>query len=155
MTPHRDVQVPQEAGCRQRRRPTSGFALISAIFLMVVLGLLAFFLMSLSGTQQFTGLWAIQGARAQYAAQSGLQWGAWQALHGIGSDPCTGTLNVNAGAGAPAPFKVAVNCSSSNHVELGVTMRVWEITANARSGNFGEPGYVQRTLVLTVSEPLP
>lgn len=153
MTPHRDVQVPQEAGCRQRRRPTSGFALISAIFLMVVLGLLAFFLMSLSGTQQFTGLWAIQGARAQYAAQSGLQWGAWQALHGSGA--CNGTLSVNAGAGAPAPFTVAVRCSSSNHVELGVSMRVWAITANARSGNFGQPGFVQRTQVLTVSEPLP
>lgn len=117
---------------------------------MVVLGLLAFFLMSLSGTQQFTGLWAIQGSRAQYAAQSGLQWGAWQALHGGGA--CNGNLNVN--AGAPAPFAVAVSCTSSNHVELGVTTRVWEITANARSGNFGEPGFVQRTRVLTVSEPL-
>lgn len=129
----------------------NGFALISAIFLMVVLGLLAFFLMSLSGTQQFTGLWAIQGARAQYAAQSGLQWGAWQALHGSGA--CAGTLSIN--AGAPTPFTVAVSCSSSDHVELGVTTRIWEIRANARSGNFGEPGYVQRTQVLTVSEPLP
>lgn len=126
-----------------------GFALISAIFLMVVLGLLAFYLMSLSGTQQFTGLWAIQGSRANYAAQSGLQWGAYQAISGGGA--CNGTLNVN--AGAPSPFTVTVSCSQSPHEELGVTINVWEIRATASSGSFGEPGFVQRMQVLTVRGP--
>lgn len=124
-----------------------GFALISAIFLLVVLGLLGFYLLSLSGTQQFTSLWAVQGARAHYAAQSGLQWGAFRALNGGG---CTGTLSVD--AGAPAPFAVAVSCSSAPFNELGVESRVWTITATARQGVLGNPGFVQRTMMMTVSD---
>ena len=135
-------------GTLRTQHPAQGFALLAAIFLLVVLGMLAYYLMSLSGTQQFTRLWAVQGARAHYAAQSGLQWGAYQAINGGG---CNGTQSVN--AGAATSLTVLVSCNSSQHKELGVTTTVWEIRATARIGSLGEPGFVQRTMLTTVSEP--
>ncbi len=145
-----DVQVSRAQDAQERPCRIKGFALITAIFLLVVLSLLAFYLLSLSGTQQFTGLWAVQGSRALYAARSGIQWGAWQALRVPGS-PCNGTIAVD--AGASTPFEVAVSCTSTTHDELGVSTQVWDITATATSGDFGDPGYVRRTVQTTVSNP--
>jgi MSHA biogenesis protein MshP len=121
-----------------------GVALLAAIFLLVVLSALALYMASLSGTQHFTSMWAVQGARAHYAAQSGLQWGASQAANGGG---CTNNLTINAGA----PFNVAVNCTSAAVVELDETRTVWTITATATSGGtIGSPGFVQRSQRMTV-----
>lgn len=126
--------APDRFAGRQR-----GVALISAIFLLVVLAGLTLYMLSLSGTQHFTAMWAVQGARAHYAAQSGLQWGAWQALNGGG---CNGSVNVN--AGGPQVFPVEVTCNSSTHQELGVARTVWQIEAVATLGTLGSPNYVRR-----------
>lgn len=132
-------------------RPAApGFALIAAIFLLVVLGALAFYLVSLSGTQQFTTLWAVQGARAHYAAQSGLQWGAWQAING---GDCNGNLSVD--AGAPGRFSVAVSCSGTPQSELGEVTTVWTLTAEASYGTPANAAYVRRKLQMTVAVPAP
>lgn len=125
-----------------------GVALISAIFLLVVLAGLTLYMLSLSGTQHFTAMWAVQGARAHYAAQSGLQWGAWQAIHGAGG--CNGSVNVD--AGGPLAFPVAVTCTSSTHQELGVTRTVWVINAIATLGTLGSPGYVRRQQRMVVTQ---
>jgi MSHA biogenesis protein MshP len=124
---------------------TRGFALLSAIFLMVVLAVLGFYLLSLAGAQQFTGLWALQGSRAYYAARTGLQWGAHQAVNG---GACNGSLSVN--AGAPQPFTVQVSCTATAATELGQTLTVYRIEAVASSGDPSGPGYVSRRAVLTV-----
>ena len=78
-----------------------GFALVTAIFLLVVLGALALFMLSLSGTQHFTSTWAVLSARAHYAALSGIEWGAWQAVNG---GACNG--NPTVAPGGPAVFTV-------------------------------------------------
>ncbi len=124
-----------------------GVALISAIFLLVVLAALALYMLSLSGTQHYTALWAVQGARAHYAAHSGLQWGAWQAVNG--GCPTATTLAVD--AGAPATFDVAVSCTSSgSYTELGVGYTVWQIDATAQFGTLGSPAHAQRRQRATV-----
>ena len=126
-----------------------GVALIAAIFVLVVLAALALFMLNLSGTQHFTSMWAVQGARAHYAAQSGLEWAAWQA---ITNGSCNPTVTVD--AGGPTPFNVAVTCNSSTFIELGTTRTVWAITATATSGGaIGDPGFVQRTQRATVVTP--
>ena len=51
----------------RRRTAERGMALIGAVFLVVVLAALAFYMLTLSSTQHYTGLWAVQGARAHYA----------------------------------------------------------------------------------------
>lgn len=126
-----------------------GFALVSAIFLLVVLAALALFMLSLSGTQHFTSAWAVQGARAHYAALSGIEWGAWQAVNNGGTS-CNGSPAVD--PGGPAGFMVTVTCMSSPHQEGGGARTVWVIDATAESGSFGGPGFVhrrQRIVVLT------
>lgn len=138
----------------KRHGPTAerGLALMAAIFLLVVLAGLTLFMLSLSGTQHFTSMWAAQGARAHYAAQTGLEWGAWQALNGGGCN--NPSLPVD--AGGPTAFTVAVSCSSSNFTELGVTRTVWEIDVTASTGgSIGSPGYVQRRQRATVVSPSP
>jgi len=125
-----------------------GFALVTAIFLLVVLGALALFMLSLSGTQHFTSTWGILGARAHYAALSGIEWGAWQAVNG---GACNG--NPTVAPGGPAVFTVTVTCTSSPHEELGVTSTVWVIDATAQSGSLGSPGFVQRQQRIAVLTP--
>jgi MSHA biogenesis protein MshP len=128
-------------------RQQHGVALIAAIFVLVVLAALALFMLNLSGTQHFTSMWAVQGARAHYAAQSGLEWGAWQALNGGGCN--NPALQVD--AGASQPFNVDVACTSSTFVELGATRTVWSITATATYGGaIGSIGFVQRQQRATV-----
>jgi MSHA biogenesis protein MshP len=127
-----------------RRQPQHGVALLAAIFLLVVLSALALYMASLSGTQHFTSMWALQGARAHYAAQSGLQWGASQARNS--ACPATATLTIDA-------FSVQVSCTSAgNFQELSVTRTVWTIDAHAQSTGLavGSPGYVQRRQRATV-----
>ena len=125
-----------------------GFALVTAIFLLVVLGALALFMLSLSSTQHMTSTWTILSARAHYAALSGIEWGAWQAVNGGG---CNGSPTV--APGGPAAFTVTVTCTSSSHVEGVVTSRVWVIDATAQSGSFGGIGFVQRQQRITVQTP--
>jgi len=126
-----------------------GVALIAAIFVLVVLAALALFMLNLSGTQHFTSMWAVQGARAHYAAQSGLEWGAWQALNGGGCN--NPTLQVD--AGAPQTFNVAVACTSSAFTEHGTPRTIWTITATATyGGSVGSIGFVQRQQRATVMQ---
>ncbi len=63
-----------------------GFALVAAIFLIVVLASLGVFIVRISGVQQHTVNIALLGARAFEAAVAGMEWGAFQALD---SGACT------------------------------------------------------------------
>ncbi|MCM8580609.1 MAG: hypothetical protein NFV56_14210, partial [Candidatus Accumulibacter sp.] len=65
---------------RRRTRSTviaqGGFALVSAIFLLVVLAALGAFMLTFSNTQQLTSAQDVQGSRAYWAAKGGVQWAA-------------------------------------------------------------------------------
>ena len=56
-----------------------GFAVIAAIFLVVVLAALGGFMVTFSNTQQLTSAQDLQGSRAYWAARAGLGWG-WRRL---------------------------------------------------------------------------
>lgn len=128
-----------------------GFALIAAIFLLVVLGALAFYLVSLSTTQAFTSLLAVQSARAHYAARAGLDWGAYRALNG---GACNGNIAVDAGSGAT--FIVTVACTADTaYGEASDTVQLWRITATAVRGTATNPDFVSRRMQMTVREPSP
>ena len=65
-----------------KQRNQSGFTLMQAIFILVVLAFLGMSMMRLSAVQSSTSLFALQGARAYQAARSGLEWAAAQAVAG-------------------------------------------------------------------------
>ena len=52
----------------------AGFSLVMAIFILLVLGLLGGYMVTLQGVQTQTTLDALQGARAYQAARAGIEW---------------------------------------------------------------------------------
>lgn len=125
-----------------------GFALVAAIFLMVVLALLGIFLVRVSGVQNQTVNVALLGARAFEAARTGIEWGAFQALNAAS---CT-TTTLNLTEGGLNGFDVDVTCTSSTHSETGNTYNIYVIDAVASNGTYGQPDYVSRCMQATVTD---
>jgi MSHA biogenesis protein MshP len=63
-------------------RCSGGFAIVSAIFILVVLATLAGFIVSVTTTQNLTFAQDVQGVRAYQAARAGTEWGIYQWLNG-------------------------------------------------------------------------
>ena len=121
----------------------TGFSIIVALFILLVIALLATALVTISGVEHQQPLLSLQSKRAHWAAQSGLQWGAHEAI----TDPA---YSCPAQPAAPAiqtlrpsqvgldGFTVSVSCSSSTHTEHGHTVTVYDIQATARNGTYGQ-----------------
>jgi len=62
------------------RRPQSGFSLIAAIFLLVVLALMGTLIVSITSMQSASGQLDLSGVRAYQAARAGTEWAAYQVL---------------------------------------------------------------------------
>lgn len=131
-------------------RKQQGFAIVTAIFLIVALAALGTFMIRMSGVQSESVSLSVQGARVFQAARSGVQWGLYQVL--VAGDVC------------PAPttfpvqgFNVTVTCSSTNHPVIGSAngRRVYQIMAIARFGTLGEPTFVQRVVEVRANKLLP
>lgn len=135
-----------------RRNPITagGFTLVTALFVLVVVAALSVYMVNISSVQHTTLVYGVQGARAIQGARSGLEWGIHQAMSSNSCPPAT-TFNTT-GAGHLDNFSITVDCSATDHVESGVTVRVFQITASAESGSFGgNLDYIFRSLQATVS----
>ena len=126
----------------------SGFSLVPALFLLVVLAALGIVAVRLAGVQQQTVVLAMQGGRAYAAARSGVEWSAYQALNN--SSCAAATINLT--EGGLAGFTVETNCGSSSHSEGPNTVNVYVIDAFAWSGTYGSPDYVSRRVRSTVTD---
>ncbi len=128
-------------------RHQRGVTVVTAIFLMALLGALSLAMVMMSTSQQKSSALDVTGVHTYLAAKSGLEWGLYQAL--IDSD-CTGT---------PATFKVDINLPSTYYVtvvcatatpQFGITRRKVTATAcnqaGACSNATNSPDYVQRVL---------
>jgi MSHA biogenesis protein MshP len=120
-----------------------GFSIITAIFILLVLAVLGGFMVTMSGVQSRTTVWALQGARAYQAARTGLEWGAFQALSG---NACVGNFAVDG-------FAVTVNCNVEPFNEGGQFYNVFRLTSLAQSGAYGSADYVSRQLQARVAAP--
>lgn len=125
-----------------------GFALLVAIFLIVVLALLGIFIVKISGVQHQTVNVALLGARAFEAARTGIEWGAFQALDAASCTSTTLTLTEEGLDG----FDVDVTCTASTFTETGVTYNMYVIDSEARAGSYGTPDYVSRRMQATVTD---
>jgi MSHA biogenesis protein MshP len=128
-----------------------GFALVSAIFILVVLALLGAMMVALSTTQHIGQARDLFGTRAYFAARAGIEWGVYAALR---NNACTPSATLPALAGSAAGFAVVVTCSVSGPFdEGGSTVRVYQLTATATRGAAGAPDQVERQLQAQVSTP--
>ena len=136
------------------RRHERGFALVAAIFIVVVLAMLGIMMVTIGGMERATASAAVQGTRAFYAARSGIEWGIYRAIPPTSS--CAASTSFALTVPGLNGFNVNVQCKLTppgiQHRERGDTYNVYVITSTATSGNFGTADYVSRTLQVTVTD---
>ncbi len=123
-----------------------GFSILIALFVLMVLGALAVFIVSIVGVEQRSPLLQLQTTRAYWIAESGLQWGMHEALKNSAC-PAATTITVPGLTG----FSTRVSCTATQHTEDGKTFAVYALTSVAHNGPFGSRvDFVQRKLEATV-----
>jgi type II secretory pathway pseudopilin PulG len=121
---------PVPARCR-------GVILVTVVFVMIVLGLLAALLVESLDGQHAAGALAQQSRQAGFAAQSGIEWGRERALQaGI-----CGTSQFSI-----ADFTVTVTCTTVQVTEGAAIYDLYDIAVEARHGQYGNPDFVRRSL---------
>lgn len=140
---------PKIGICVVNRKPQTGFSLISAVFLLVVIAMLGTFAVTMSTTQHQSQTMDIMGARGYQAALAGVEWAAFNVTQQPVSSPaswpgCIAGTTVTAG-GNLAPFAVSVNCSATSAVEGVSTIWVYDVSAVARTAGLpGDANYVEQ-----------
>lgn len=154
-------RFPLTGTCDSARSAQRGFAIVSAIFLLVVLAALGAFMVTLSTVQHTSSTQDLQGARAYQAARAGIEWGAYQVLTPEHANPvgvpyvCPAAATaLNNLAGSLAGFVVNVDCieaAGSPFTEGANQIRVYQITSTATSGTAGSAYYVERRLSAAIN----
>lgn len=146
----------------------AGFSLIMAIFLIVVLAALAAFAVQIAMSQYQAANAELLEARAQAAADAGVEWAANRTLHVVpaafcgGAAPVSNTFTLPAQAKALKGFVVTVACAPTQHqIYSGgppptpQNYEVYTLTSTATSGTYGGPDYVSRTVTRNVTNAPP
>lgn len=125
---------------RISRLAERGFAIVSAIFLLVALAALGAFMVTFSNTQHLTSTQDIQGSRAYWAARGGVQWAAgWIVVH----NACPAVSPAFADG-----FSVAVVCTSQTYMEGETARTIYRIRATASTNAaVGSIAFVEREVV--------
>jgi MSHA biogenesis protein MshP len=140
------------------RSRQQGFSLVTAIFLLVVIGMLGTFAVTLSTTQHQSAALDVMGSRAYQAARAGVEWAAYHVASSPVNAPaawtgCAQNTPLGSLGGTLSPFTVTVNCNAASHPEgtdaAGATNYIWiyDVSAVAITGGSpGDPGYVERVI---------
>ncbi len=140
---------------RPEMRRAAGFALVSAIFLLVGLAALGAFAVSVGTTQHAGSALDVTGVRAYYAARAGSEWGAAKTADAAFCAP-----NDSSNLGSFNGVSVSVACTriaAGDAVELGLG-RIHSITttacthplAGACPGSADATTYVERRVTILV-----
>ncbi len=125
-----------------------GFALVPALFLIVVLGALAVIAVRVGTGQQQAVTMSLEEARALAAAQAGIEWGAYQSIN---AGVCAASTTLNLTEASLAGFTVTVTCTASTFANGAATANSYVLKATAVIGTYGQPGYVRRVVSGTYS----
>jgi MSHA biogenesis protein MshP len=121
-------------------RRERGFALIGALFLLVVLAALGAFAVRISMTQRHASTLELQELRAQAALQAGIEYAAARLTPG---GLCNRVRNI---PGLPGNFTVTfTNCVRQGYNGNTVFVYTFQEIA-ATSGVYGTPEYVRRSV---------
>lgn len=127
-----------------------GFAIVSAIFLLIVLTLLGAFMVSMSVMQTGTVSLASTSSRVYLGAKSGLEWGIHQAVApAVSLGACNASTPFALSGPGLSGVSVTVTCSST--ILTGLTdYYIYSLTSTARFGSLDSPDYAERKLSATV-----
>jgi MSHA biogenesis protein MshP len=132
-------------------RRQSGFSLVSAIFVIVILMLVLSFMVRVSTVQSSTVGLGTSGTQAFFAARGGLQWGVYQAVNASPAAACPADTTLTLDG-----YSVRVRCESeTTHTDETGSRKVMRIIARAERGVRGQPDFVMRSVEATVAAPLP
>jgi MSHA biogenesis protein MshP len=133
-----------------------GFSIITAIFLLVVLGGLGTMMVTFFVAQQQSSALDVMGSRAYQASRAGIEWAAYNinqqgaGAKWVGCDAyATPTSLFAAGSlgGTLTPFSVSMTCGSASAVEGASTIWVYNLASTSTAGGAaGNPDYVERVI---------
>lgn len=131
-----------------------GFALVTAIVILVLLSVLAGYLARIATFAQIGSAQDIQGYRAYHAAKAGLDWGLHQVLNG---GTCSASPSAMPAISADVGLQVFLTCNSYGPYQEGTnSFSVYRLTAIACNASACPPttvppGYVERSLSASVA----
>ena len=141
---------------RQHVTRSAGAALVSAIFLIVMLAALGLSMASLSNVEHDTAAKSMLSAKVYYGAKAGLEWGVQRVV----SDPAP-PARCNGFSSGTTPFtptgagftdvSVIVTCVQSSQHGAGTTSFTYHILSEASTGALGSLNYAQRRMEASVS----
>ncbi len=131
-----------------QRSVRRGFALIPALFLIVVLGMLAVVAIRVGTGQQHAVTMSLQEARALAAARAGIEWGVYRALNGN----CAASTTLSLSEAALNGFSVVVTCTATAYNTGATPNTSWVLSSSATSGGYGKPAYVHRVVSGTFTD---
>jgi MSHA biogenesis protein MshP len=147
-------------------KTSSGFVLVSALFLLVVIAALGLFTVTISTSQQQDSAMDAQGSRAYQAAKAGLEWGVYQLTKNNATCDSLMTaaqpLTMPTGTQLSA-FKVYISCtvnampltlppttSTPAYTDGDATFCVYQLISLATTGTQGSLGYFERQVQLSI-----
>lgn len=89
-----------------------GFAIVSAIFILVVLAALGAFIVNVSTSMQIGSALDVQGVRAYQAARTGIEWGLYKQWQTVPAS-CAAASSFVPAATTLNGFTVSVTCAAS------------------------------------------
>lgn len=127
----------------------SGFSLVSAIFLLVVIAALGTFAVTLSTTQNQSQTMDVMGSRGYQAALAGVEWAAFNvAQQPLSASAAWASCTAGQSVSVPsiAAFSpVTVNCSATSAVEATTTIWLYDVSAVAATGGApGDANYIEQ-----------
>lgn len=130
-------------------RPERGFALVAALFLIVIIALVLATMSRLAVNQSADADLALQQARAYQAARAGLEWG----IHQVRASGSCASGSVDLAGGNLSDFSVGLSCSRRDYTDdAGAPLSLFRLEATASNGTPGSRlDYAWRRLTATVT----
>lgn len=130
----------------------TGFSLVTAIFLIVVIALVAGFMVTIGSIQKTTSAFSVVGSRANFAAVSAVEWAAHHVLNVGGGPTCFASpTTFTVSGGASGNFNVTLNCVETSVTEATTTYSIFDIDAIAEFGTSGQDDYFSRTITASIT----
>jgi len=139
---------------RNRQR---GFGIAAAIFILLVLAVLAAFIVSVSTTQHAGAALDVQGTETYRSARSGIEWGVYNALTAA---TCSPSMDIGAVSGMQVTVECIHTTADEQKSDGSTTVDLYELTATACNlpsagtpkcpGVIANPNYVERRIAVMV-----
>lgn len=141
-------------------KKNKGFALPTAIFILVVLSLLGTTLLSINSYNQKSGNLNLLETKAYFAAKTGAEYGVYQAVK---NNIClNGYQTIDLSGNYFIGFKSSYNCVETSVDEAGIVQKYYKINSNGcntlnlscpdGSGNPSREDYVEKSITIIASK---